>query len=527
MKIHYTRIFLLLFVSFTAFSQPFQVGDLTGNETYFTGFNGSLYFASGNHIKVSDTTSKSIDFFFDMGEPVISDRGYASHIEISPVLSPLPDFPRFPTTSQYIFFLSKPEPDSTSLWISDGTVLGTQKLGVFDGIYTYTVFQDELYFVAGKAGYGRELWRVYNNDTIIPITDKDFQSVVVLEAGTDYLYFSSTYELFRTAGTISSTIQVTELNGISYGNLNLSFLDGRLFFNTNRYVYVYDNINVAMIDSVDFLYYIGSMAIVDNLLLYEVYIDATAETKLYVTNGSPFASQLIYYESSNYLYGYWPVKNNLFFYTPDDYLSIANLNKTDGTVAGTVDFTPNTMRYRIADRFGVVGDYLFFPTSEDEYPDFTEGTFELTQSDLTMSGTVKVKDLFGGGKSYNLASNFTDVNSVLFFSRGDTNSVFASTLVPPALLYFYKPVQPVITAVKTKQDIVDMSIFPNPTKSNCWVQADLVGNLYVTDVFGNEIIKEKFDNKISLDLSQLKSGVYIVKLLGENNQTMVQKFIKQ
>ena len=65
-----------------------------------------------------------------------------------------------------------------------------------------------------------------------------------------------------------------------------------------------------------------------------------------------------------------------------------------------------------------------------------------------------------------------------------------------------------------------ISIFPNPVQSqiNITLNAELYHWLQITDITGRVILKKEIrQNAVSIDLSDLSSGVYSLRLLGDNN----------
>ena len=61
----------------------------------------------------------------------------------------------------------------------------------------------------------------------------------------------------------------------------------------------------------------------------------------------------------------------------------------------------------------------------------------------------------------------------------------------------------------------DVKIYPNPASNVLTIECTVQGaELKMMDVLGNEIKKEKFNNKTQIDVSDLKQGVYFLNITG-------------
>jgi|GEM_PF-1978925 len=73
-----------------------------------------------------------------------------------------------------------------------------------------------------------------------------------------------------------------------------------------------------------------------------------------------------------------------------------------------------------------------------------------------------------------------------------------------------------------------LSVYPNPSSDVFSINSDSSGSLVVYDVIGKIIKTETIDLGITkLDLSNYPSGIYLMKVITENNQTQTIKLIKQ
>jgi len=76
----------------------------------------------------------------------------------------------------------------------------------------------------------------------------------------------------------------------------------------------------------------------------------------------------------------------------------------------------------------------------------------------------------------------------------------------------------------------NFSVYPNPASTQVTIETSSTpakSQLSVWDVFGKQIIRRNFtETKMKIDISNLPSGVYFVRLTGEKTMQMW-KFMKQ
>ena len=75
-----------------------------------------------------------------------------------------------------------------------------------------------------------------------------------------------------------------------------------------------------------------------------------------------------------------------------------------------------------------------------------------------------------------------------------------------------------------------LNLYPNPVTTQLWVDAGelLFKQLIVTDQLGRLVYqsKETRQNTTVLDVSTWPSGMYILKIVTNKNETMLKKFVK-
>ena len=73
-----------------------------------------------------------------------------------------------------------------------------------------------------------------------------------------------------------------------------------------------------------------------------------------------------------------------------------------------------------------------------------------------------------------------------------------------------------------------LSVYPNPSSDVFSINSDTRGNLVVYDLIGKIIKSENINLGITkLDLSKYPSGIYLMKVTNDSNQTKTMKLIKQ
>ena len=74
----------------------------------------------------------------------------------------------------------------------------------------------------------------------------------------------------------------------------------------------------------------------------------------------------------------------------------------------------------------------------------------------------------------------------------------------------------------------NLTIYPNPSKKEIFINSKPNSMYEVYNLLGNKVISGKIENnKQSLNISELASGVYVVKVMDTNGHSSVSKFIKE
>jgi len=81
-------------------------------------------------------------------------------------------------------------------------------------------------------------------------------------------------------------------------------------------------------------------------------------------------------------------------------------------------------------------------------------------------------------------------------------------------------------------DIDNIIVYPNPTENQINIKFDkqiINCEIIIFNIFGQEIIHHQLDGnkKYSLNISELKSGMYFYSIVSDGNILKSDKFIKQ
>jgi hypothetical protein len=80
-------------------------------------------------------------------------------------------------------------------------------------------------------------------------------------------------------------------------------------------------------------------------------------------------------------------------------------------------------------------------------------------------------------------------------------------------------------SLDSHESIMTLKLYPNPTSSILNIESDTpINQIKVLNVLGEEILKT---TSKTIDVSQLNQGVYLIEIKGNNNQTIIKRFIKQ
>ncbi len=308
---------------------------------------------------------------------------------------------------------------SDTLWRSDGTSAGTYSLGGND-VQSIFVNEEMILFGNRESGTGYELW-------ISDGTLGGTQHLLDLPSGTssgparyftefaNSVYFVSAGDLWKTDGTTGGTSLVVTGTDYLYAVENQLFLN-RFDSSTGRELWVSDgttsgthfvkDIRPGTADSDP----VG-LAVLDGLLIIEA-TGASGKREVWRSDGTSDGTYLLEdFGTPTYSpsVGELGVIGNEAFFNAQ-----GAIWKTDGSVAGTeivADVNAKQAAVSINDSGTTL---LYFPVET------STGDTGIWQSDGTAAGTFKVIDVIVSGASFQgLSGDYVALDNVLYYDGGD------------------------------------------------------------------------------------------------------------
>ena len=141
-------------------------------------------------------------------------------------------------------------------------------------------------------------------------------------------------------------------------------------------------------------------------------------------------------------------------------------------------------------------------------PQFIEpvtNPFNLSGGTLSYTSLIDGADLDKDGDIDLLLFNYNDYsNEVRFYYYENTSVVSTSDIINSA----------------------EIKVFPNPTNAHIYIESDKsFTSIVIMDVFGSTLSKQSFLNKVNID--QLPSGTYLMKLTDKEGQSYIEKIVKK
>jgi ELWxxDGT repeat protein len=427
----------------TVIVKDIVVGAPSGAPSNMANINGTLFFQATNMVNgfelwKSDGTAAGTVMVKDIYSGTNSNSGNPSK----------------PIAHNGVAYFTAQNANGIELWQSDGTSAGTYQIADINAgggnanPSSLLWINDTLFFQANDGINGAELWRtdgtVANTimvKDICPTSSSSTPSNLVnlndnvLFAATDF-YFGK--ELWSSNGSTNGTNLLLDINAVANNSTpsNMADVNGTLFFKaydaingdelwksdgTTAGTLLVKNINTAFNNAGG-----SNPSYLTNIngTVYFAANDSALGTELWKSDGTAAGTVLVkdiyppttFNPSTGNPENLTNVNGTLFF-TADDGLHYRELWKSDGTTAGTVlvkDISFSTYSTTFANLTNVNGN-LFFTATENVFNTYGN---ELWVSDGTTAGTVMVKDINSGSANSN-ASNFVNLNGVLYFSAND------------------------------------------------------------------------------------------------------------
>jgi ELWxxDGT repeat protein len=463
-------------------------------------YNGKLFFtyndqANGLELWSSDGTAAGTALFKDIFPGTNGTSPYSS----------LPSY--FIVLNGLLLFQASSPTRASGLWVSDGTVTGTQMLG--SNLYAtpafgsshFNVFNNKIYF-EGNTGSGYGLW----------VSDGTNSGTQLVKSGSfnvgggingmailnGKMYFAGAdnvngTELWTSDGTGSGTVLLKDIRPTAGG------------FNSGN--------------PHDF-------TLMGNLVYFSAEDGVNGE-ELWVTDGTDAGTQLFKdiepgAASSNPRDFF--VYNSEIYFRTGSIVGITKLNKTDGTTLGTISlqtFPQNTNT--VTNRVELNGKLYFFINSTIGYQQV------LYESNGTATGTFPISPNIQSVLNSNVINDFRKNNSAFIIYNSELYlpaeyklSNGASLGVELCKLVFNPPVG--LFSNNTLNNKV--KLYPNPVSDYLQIDKEAGGYIIIKDVLGNVIQSFYYaGKKTSINISELAAGTYYLYYKNTEEQC-VTKFVK-
>lgn len=341
---------------------------------------------------------------------------------------------------------------------------------------------------------------VSNFPSSISNVDTDF---VKTNSGTYFkIINNSTTEIWKSNGTVTSTVKITDLYNIYAFNSFLGSLSNKIFFSDNQN-YSYNNTKLYYIDETtnqvnfvkDSYYAINGKSFVKNNQLF--FFSGTNNgfiTALNVTDGSPQNTQIIAQINSE---GAYAVKKCGDFGYFLDYQR-QKLFRTDGTASGSILVTTGAQSYSELncmnnEIYGLNSLQRIFKTNGNS-GNYQELSFKINNQILQPGDYLWMKSLFTR-------------NSKIYFSIGQYQNHGEELVVTDQM----NSLATIEENINNNDRII---IYPNPTTDYANIKVnnqERVIKVMIYDVNGRLLVSTY--NSSSINVQQLSTGIYFLSII--------------
>ena len=498
-------------------------------------FNNEIYFVAGlpDSIGYTNTLWKT-DGTTAGTVPVTQLNPYGIAFDITWTAGP-----RFLKAGNYLYFLAYDTLGEVngSLWRTDGTAQGTIKLVTWQPwlcSVVYAPLNNLLIFDIASKLYKTD-GTINGTSFVASVDSTDPQAIMGngIAAGNN-LYFDANqsaltgWELWKTDGTPNGTSMVVDLNPTFGGDGFGSFVgvaNNKVVFRGHNADTIPDYLWISdgTVNGTTLLANVvgaGGVGYVNNKLVF-LANDGIHGNEPWVTDGTTGGTFMLddVYPGST---GSVPVSGS--FQAAGDgsvlYMglvdSIHNLQvwKTNGTSAGTVFCFESNPGYNypgFPEKMVVIDGRCYYAAG---LADFGNGD-ELCITAGAPSSSLSY-DLYPGAIG-SWPENFVKAGTKIFFDG--TDAVMGNEL--------WSMDEPNISGIKETSPEAGFSIYPNPAASVITIDANGAWpvSISIYNINGQLAKEIKNPQYNTIDVSGFASGLYFVKLLGQNNET-VHKFVK-
>ena len=430
--------------------------------------------------------------------------------------------------------------NSHQIWRTDGTSAGTYVMvdnNLVTNPFNYVKTKDFIFFYAGASGFNccKQLWRMNinpNSENLVtpennfvsaedPIVFDYDENVILFNAKT----YANEWAIWRTNGGVSLMVKdltpkksdAKPLNGAKLIGSEIYFSGFTTEFGPELWKTKGELDNTEMVKDiyVDENYFNGSSVrdfIKIGANLYFTAKDNNNGLEVWKTDGTEAGTQMIkdINPGNNYsggAPGNLTEFNGMLYFTQFD-SNNSQIWKTNGTEAGTVKVidVPNT---NVLNELFAHNGNLYFGMETPE-----AGT-ELWKLDADDNLTF-IKDIFPGTEG-SFPGSFFELNGDVYFTA-TSNGLYSGYGT-------YKiGGQSLNTNTITNEN--EVFVYPNPTTGSLNVTTENKVDIDIFDLLGKKV--RHFKNQKTIDISNLKSGIYLMKTTDlQTNKTFAQKIIKQ
>jgi uncharacterized repeat protein (TIGR01451 family) len=183
----------------------------------------------------------------------------------------------------------------------------------------------------------------------------------------------------------------------------------------------------------------------------------------------------------------------------------------------------------------------FIRIEDTLHADLNPATFEMIHAshpyNVTRNGNALVWHFFDIDLPPTIQNPVLSQGYVYFRIKPNLGFAIGDIIPNTAEIYFdYNPAivtntfetEFVETLSTTDFNFTTISMYPNPTTSMLnFNSIEIIKEIIVYDLLGNQVlVKNTSDNALSLDVSNLSKGMYLIKLITVENGQTTRKFIK-
>ena len=430
--------------------------------------------------------------------------------------------------------------NSHQIWRTDGTINGTYKMvdnNLITNPFNYVKTKDFIFFYAGASGFNccKKLWRMNlnpNSENLVT-PENNFVSaegLIVFDYDENVILFNAKtianeWAIWRTNGGVSLMVKdLTPKKSDAQPIQGAKLLGSEIYFSGFTTEFgselwktdgTLDNTKMIKDIYVDENYFNGSGLRGDFIKiganLYFTARDNSNGIEVWKTDGSESGTQMIKdVNPGNNHSGGGPGNltefNGLLYFTQSD-SNNSQIWKTNGTETGTVKVIniPNT---------NVVYDIFFHKANLYFGMETPETGTELWKLDNNDNATF-IRDIFPGTEG-SFPGSFFELNGDAYFTA--TNNGLYSGYGT------YKITDQSLTTNKINENAV--FIYPNPTTGMLNIPSENKLDINIYDLLGKNV--GHFKNQKTIDISNLKSGIYLLKSTElQTDKTFTQKIIKK